>query len=96
MLARSHGTLWHSSPSPCSLVVTLRKYCVNVDRVLVQQCVIVVFRESVWSSNRQSQGKPIFSVSGDNAYRFSGVAPETWVSVERGELLVELTFVHIP
>lgn len=57
---------------------------------------MVVFRESVWSSNRQSQGKPIFSVSGDNAYRFSGVAPETWVLLERGELFVELTFVHIP
>lgn len=82
---------------PCSPVVTLRKYCVNVDRVLVQQCVMVVFRESVWSSNRQCQGKPIFSVSRDNAYRFSGVALETWDSLEIEELLVKLTtYVHIP
>lgn len=57
---------------------------------------MVVFRESVWSSNRQVEGKSIFSVSEDNGYRFSGVAPETWVSLEIGELLVELTYVHIP
>lgn len=58
---------------------------------------MVVFRESVWSSNRQSQGKPIFKVSRDNAYRFSGVAPETWDSLEIEELLVKLTtYVQIP
>lgn len=94
----AHTVLCGTPLRACSPVVTLRKYCVNVDRVLVQQSVMVVFRESVWSSNRQCPRKAyIFSVSRDKAYRFSGVAPETWVSLEIVELLVKLTtYVHIP